>query len=83
MTLDEAITHAEEIAKNCEFDTEWGLGNHFIDRRKVVEWGKEHRQLAEWLKELKMYRETIPLTNAYFIAKKEKSLTKELAKNVK
>ena len=53
MTLDEAIKHAEEVAERCEFDTDWGMGNHFIDRSgvaDVIECGKEHRQLAEWLR---------------------------------
>jgi hypothetical protein len=53
MTLDEAIKHAEEVAERCEFDTDWGIGNHFIDRSgvaDVIECGKEHRHLAEWLR---------------------------------
>ena len=60
MTLDEAIKHAEEIAEKCEFDTDWGIGNHFIDRSGVadiIKCAEEHRQLAEWLKELKQLRE--------------------------
>jgi len=42
MTLDEAIKHAEEVAGVCEFEA-----------RKCA---KEHRQLAEWLKELKQLK---------------------------
>jgi len=42
MTLDEAIKHAEEVADVCEFEA-----------RKCA---KEHRQLAEWLKELKQLK---------------------------
>jgi hypothetical protein len=57
MTLDEHIKKAEEDAKQAEFDTEWGIGNYFIDRTEALEYAKEHRQLAEWLKELKAYRE--------------------------
>ena len=41
MTLDEAIKHCEEVADTCE----------------NKECGKEHKQLAEWLKELKAYRD--------------------------
>jgi hypothetical protein len=42
MTLDEAIKHCEEVAeKLCICD----------------ECAEEHRQLAEWLEELKTYRE--------------------------
>lgn len=45
MTLDEAIKHCEEVADyDCYND----------DQRKCA---AEHRQLAEWLKELKQYRE--------------------------
>ena len=54
--MDEAIQHCEEVAEKCEFDTDWGMGNHFIDRSgvaDVIECGKEHRQLAEWLKDYK------------------------------
>ena len=40
MTLDEAITHCEEIASS-----------------ECSECAKQHQQLSEWLKELKLYRE--------------------------
>lgn len=40
MTLDEAIRHCEEVADNCA----------------VAECEMEHKQLAEWLKELKQRR---------------------------
>ena len=56
MTLDEAIKHAEEVAeKNDKIaDTfEETLKNKIACR----ECAKEHRQLAEWLKELKSLRE--------------------------
>lgn len=68
MTIDEHIHKAEEDAKMAEFDTEWGIGNYFIDRTEALEYAKEHRQLAEWLKELKMYREMIPSASEVFIA---------------
>ena len=45
MTLDEAIKHCEEVAIEYEAKGE------------CFECGKEHRQLAEWLKELKKYKE--------------------------
>ena len=60
MTLEEAIKHVEEVASRCEFDTDWGMANHFIDRSgvaDVIKCGEEHRQLAEWLKELRDYKE--------------------------
>ena len=56
MTIDEYIAKAEEDAKMAEFDSEWGIGNYFIDRTEALEYAKECRQLAEWLKELKRLR---------------------------
>ena len=44
MTLDEAIKHAEEVA----------------EEKRCEKCGEEHRQLAEWLKELKQLREQEP-----------------------
>ena len=44
MTLDEAIKHCEEVADGL---TEQG---------KCAECAAEHRQLAEWLKELQKWR---------------------------
>lgn len=68
MTLDEAIKHAEEVAEAQE-----GRGycdrsicvimdenNHNCDECEAVkcrECATEHRQLAEWLKELQAHRE--------------------------
>lgn len=75
MTLDEHIAKAEQDAKQAEFDTEWGIGNYFINRTEALEYAKECRQLAEWLKELKMYREMIPSASEVFLAeiRKEKA----------
>lgn len=50
MNLDEAIRHAEDVA----------IGNAMAGK---CDCAKEHRQLAEWLKELKYYRNL--LYNAY------------------
>lgn len=56
MTLDEAIKHCEEVAEEYQAT---------IDSLDIVgkgldeceECAKEHRQLAEWLRELKAYKE--------------------------
>ena len=40
MTLDEAIEHAQEEANEL----------------KCTDWGKDHQQLTDWLKELKQLR---------------------------
>lgn len=61
MTLDETIKHYEEVAESCE------RGNP--KKRSKMKCAKEHRQLAEWLKELKAYREI--LENADKIIKSE------------
>ena len=57
MTIDEAIKHAEEVAKANEswheeyIDT--AFEQHALNCKKCAE---DHRQLAEWLKELQKYR---------------------------
>jgi len=70
MTLDEAIKHAEEVAKALDKlckqydDASRYSKSHNEDIvsanakkcLKCVECAKEHRQLAEWLKELKRLR---------------------------
>lgn len=63
MTLDEAIKHAEEVAKKQENNAKIyprpdrsvrGSGKKYNTCLKCAE---EHRQLVEWLKELKQLRE--------------------------
>ena len=58
MTLDEAILHAREVAernrkqyKNCPSD------RTDIRYQTCEECAEEHEQLAEWLEELKAYKE--------------------------
>ena len=58
MTLDEAIAHEKELAK--EIYVEAMLCHANPDDGKLddcIERGKYHEQLAEWLEELKAYRE--------------------------
>ena len=68
MTLEEAIKHAEEVAeeqdKLCKrYDDASGYSrshNEAIrttDAKRCSKCAKDHRQLAEWLKELKQLRE--------------------------
>ena len=59
MTIDEAIAHAREVANTQRGKSGICLQNgleceHFSDCLKCAE---EHEQLAEWLEELKAYRE--------------------------
>ena len=57
MTLDEAIKHceykAEELKKKAEFAEK--EGNY--RKEDCLECARDHEQLAEWLKELKAYKE--------------------------
>lgn len=62
MTLDEAIRHCQEVADVCEFeaskyDTTDPYENSVAGREG--ECANEHRQLAEWLKELKHLRNLV------------------------
>ena len=66
MTLDEAIKHCEEVAEKLEkrvkpYQCE-SINKKLYEVNKkewdsCVECAKEHRQLAEWLRELNTYRE--------------------------
>ena len=59
MTLDEAIKHCEEKAKELSNKAyaEWGKSMTEEEAYDCNECAREHEQLAEWLKELKAYRE--------------------------
>ena len=61
MTLDEAIQHCEITAKSneklAEFYYNKDPGKNQKSGDACQECAAEHRQLAEWLKELKQYRE--------------------------
>ena len=84
MTIDEAIKHAEEVASRCEFDTDWGTtANAFIDRSgvaDVIECGKEHRQLAEWLKELRAVRKAWTQLTSTVIEIRDNALNADVEK---
>ena len=59
MTIDEAIAHAREVAeKNRNFDV---IPEKVMDtstfKYNCLKCAEEHEQLAEWLEELKKYRE--------------------------
>lgn len=53
MTIDEAIKHAEEVA---EEHTKYNIYGGF---ESCDECAEEHRQLAEWLRELKRNRDVL------------------------
>ena len=58
MTIDEAIKHCEEVAEKkeemCRVKELMGLG---LQNAEMMECAREHKQLAEWLKELKQFKE--------------------------
>lgn len=59
MTLDEAIKHCEEKAKELREKAKIYEGQFLWERdaEDCQECAEEHEQLAEWLTELKAYRE--------------------------
>ena len=65
MTIYEAIAHAREVAEkqrkdndNCEYKAEYGCkGCADYYSKPCIECAEEHEQLAEWLGELKDYRD--------------------------
>lgn len=59
MTLDEAIKHCEEKAKELSDKAyaEWGKSMTEEEAYDCNECAREHEQLAEWLKELKALKE--------------------------
>jgi len=60
MTLDEAIKHAEEVAEEKEAQAwEAQLQEEYGTIKSCKECAEEHRQLAEWLRELKQLKEQI------------------------
>ena len=65
MTIDEAIRHAEEVAEKTEKKASWFLGKEGNPNyESCVKCANEHRQLAEWLEELKQLREKEPCEDA-------------------
>lgn len=66
MTLEKAIKHCEKVAeseerkaRSCQRPNKEikGSGKRYLS---CLECASEHRQLAEWLRELKAYREELP-----------------------
>ena len=70
MTIDEAIAHAREVAKNKRknFD-ECNMKNNYackfcIEIRTCKEVAEEHEQIAEWLEDYKQIKMLIPIEQA-------------------
>jgi hypothetical protein len=67
MKIDEAIKHAEEVANLCEYEASRYDMTDSYESHVACQEGKcaeEHRQLANWLKELKQLREQKPCEDA-------------------
>lgn len=76
MDLESAIKHCEEVAESKEKQIKNGdWEKDSLTERNCIKCAEEHRQLAEWLKELKLYREMIPSASEVFLAeiRKEKA----------
>ena len=61
LSIDEAIAHARAVAETCEYEASKYDMSDSYEREVAYQEGKcagEHKQLAEWLEELKMYRES-------------------------
>ena len=64
LSIDEAIAHAREVAKeqrkdneNCKYKSKYGCkGCADYYSKPCIECAEEHEQLAEWLTELKCYK---------------------------
>lgn len=64
LTLEEAIKHCEEVAEELDMKAGFETDNQTYimseeERKKCKECASEHRQLAEWLRELKVKRQII------------------------
>jgi len=61
MTIDEAIKHCKEVAEEneemCRIEELMGLG---LQNAEMMKCAREHKQLAEWLTELKQFKEQEP-----------------------
>jgi hypothetical protein len=55
-SIDDAIKHCEEVAEEQEWQAYKSVSRTYVERMSCEECAKEHRQLAEWLKELKAYK---------------------------
>ena len=61
MTLDEAIKHCEEKAKSNRNEVKRGAWEKdSLTEQRCIRCAEEHEQLAEWLKELKAYKDSEP-----------------------
>ena len=67
MTIDEAIKHCEEVAENNEqfASGKWIGSEGEANRQECEQCAADHRQLAEWLTELKQWRRVYGICPSY------------------
>lgn len=66
MTIDEAISHALEVAEQKEHDSITTTGDYELDiamKEGCIQCAADHRQIAEWLTELKEAKGIIRVCN--------------------
>lgn len=72
MSLEEAIKHCEEVAElNEECTRIYNEQGEIMASCSCKECAKEHRQLAEWLRELKVYRELTDINEVPIIIERD------------
>ena len=59
LTIDEAIQHCKEVGRDNREDAKYAIENELHDAviKTCTKCAEEHEQLAEWLEELKEYKE--------------------------
>lgn len=67
MTIDEAISHAREVASRM-----------FDDRVHCIKCAEEHGQLAEWLEELQQYRQIGTVEECREAVEKHTAISREI-----
>ena len=71
-TIDEAIKHCEEVAYEQDMKAGFETDNQTYtmseaERERCKECAKEHRQLAEWLRELKESRMVLDILGQFLV----------------
>ena len=85
MNIDWAIKHCEEVAQEKRDEYQECLAMHDTENAIICEeCGKEHEQLAKWLKELKSFREKETVSresyeHEYFLRKELEMKVEEIA----
>ena len=80
MTLDEAIAHARDVASEQRMRS--GVctqnGTECDKFSACLQCAEEHEQLAEWMEELKTYREVGTVVECRAAVEKQKAISREI-----